>query len=308
MLKPWGRWVAKTKNPYLKRIWRRVYERNQNYIAYIYGPPGTSKSWDGLSLGEMLSPRFSVKYVVFSVEQLFALIKQPWVVVGDVILFEEAGVAVSNREYNSERNQLLSKLTQVFRTKNIILLYNSPKTELADKQILCVCMGLIMTSGIDYDTSEGICRIYDPVRYDMKRGTWSKRLIGVKRRSPINPNRFWSLKIGTTRIKRPSVKLVHEYEKLRFAYTENMINEGDATLTKIVAREKSGPVKTGVTRTQITAWADEVITFKEDYMDETRFNLALVQNRFEVSTQTAKRIKAEVRSKMEKLSYSILWR
>lgn len=256
----------------------------------------------------MLSPKFNADHVVFSVEQFFALITSDKVGMGDVILFEELGVAASNREYNSERNILLSKMTQVFRTKNLILIYTAPRLELADKQILSLVMGLIMTLGIDYEKQVGLCRIYDPVKYDMKRNNWMKRLIGVKRRSPINPNRFWSLKVGMTRIRRPSVKLVHEYEKRRVEYTENLAREGSSTLSKLVLRETTGPTKTGITRSQVLSWADEVITFKEDFMKETRFDLAAVQNKYEVSLATAKRIKAEVRSKMEKLGFVILWR
>lgn len=308
MTKPWGRWKKKTRKAWLKRIWRRVYARNQNYIFFIWGEPGSGKSECGLSAGEMLSPRFNIKHVVFGVQDFFNVITSPDTRQGDYVLFEEVGAEVSNREYYTQKNILMSKIMQVIRTKNLIVGYTAPKLEMADKQLLGMCMGLIHTSGIDYMTNEGIIRIYDPVTFDMKTAKWNKRLLQVRRPSLINPKRWWTLKIGTTRIGRSSLKLRNEYEKAREAYTERLADEGQTTLTRIAESEKSGPVPRMISQTKIGEWADDVVNNKGIYMDDNRFNLPAVQNKFGCSMATAKRIKELARGKLERIGYVVLWR
>jgi hypothetical protein len=308
MLKPWGRWKKKTNKTWPKRIWRRIYARNQNYIFFIYGPPGSGKSEAGLSCGEMLSPRFNINFIVFNVLDFFNLITSDKVRKGDFILFEEIGNAVGNRDYYMETNKWMSKVTQVIRTKNLIIGYTAPKLEMADKHILALCMGLVSTIGVDYQTQEGLIRIYDPVSYDMKTGKWNKRRLEVKRPSLINPKRIWHLKIGTTRIRRASLKLRNEYEERRNFYGDQVALEGREDVAKKAVEEKNRGKPKSVDASQISEWADEVVRDREKYMGENRFNLPSVQNRFNCSTATAKRIKEDARIKLEKIGFVVRWR
>lgn len=285
-----------------------MYARNQNYIFFIWGPPGSGKSEDGLSLGEMLCPTFTIKNVVFGVQDFFNRITAPDIRQGDFILFEEVGAEISNREYYTQKNILMGKIMQIIRTKNLIVGYTAPKLEMADKQILGICMGLVNTQGIDYTTNEGMMRVYDPVTFDMKTGKWSKRLIQVIRPSLINPKRKWSLKIGTIRIKRASIILRHEYEKARNAYTERISTEGQTTLTKLAESAKNAGQPRGISQDRISEWGDEVVRNRQDYMNDNLFKLPSVQNKFGCSLATAKRIKEDARAKLERQGFVVLWR
>jgi len=190
----------------------------------------------------------------------------------------------------------------------LIVGYTAPKLEMADKQILGICMGLVSTQGIDYTTNEGMIRVYDPVSFDMKTSKWSKRLLQVKRPSLINPKRWWSLKIGTMRIHRASIKLRHEYEKARIAYTERISLEGQTTLSNLAEKEKNLGKPRTFSPAKIEEWADEVVRNRQDYMGENRFNLPAVQNKFGCSTAIAKRIKDSARVKLERLGFVVMWR
>jgi hypothetical protein len=256
----------------------------------------------------MLCPRFSIKYVVFGVTDFFNLINSPFVEQGDYVLFEEVGSEISNRDYYSEKNKLMTKISQIIRTKNLIVAYTAPKLEMADKQILALCMGLIQTRGIDYSKNEGIVRIMDPVSFNMKTNKWTQRLVTVRRPSLINPKRFWTLKIGNTRLARASVILRHAYLKAREAYTSRISSEGQKTLTDIATKEAAGPQTRSVSTQSINHWSDEVVRNKNDYMDDNRFNLPAVQNKFGCSMATAKRIKDEARKKLERIGFLVLWR
>ena len=285
-----------------------MYARNQNYIFFIWGPPGSGKSEDGLAFGEHLCPTFNIKKVVFGVQDFFNVITDPSTKKGDFILFEEVGAEISNREYYTQKNILMGKIMQIIRTKNLIVGYTAPKLEMADKQILGICMGLVNTQGIDYTTNEGMFKVYDPVSFDMKTNKWSKRLIQVIRPSLINPKRLWHLKIGTMRIHRASVELRHEYEKARNAYTERISNEGQTTLTNLAEKEKNLGRPRSVSPQQIAEWGDEVVRNKGEYMSENRFSLPAVQNKFGCSVVIAKRVKEDARVKLERLGFVVMWR
>lgn len=308
MMQKWGGWKKKCRNNWMRNVWRRVYCRNQNYIFFIYGEPGSGKSEDGLALGEMFSPRFRIDHIVFNVLDFFNLITSDRVQQGDFVLFEEIGSEAGNRDYYTDKNKWMAKITQVIRTKNLIIAYTAPKLELADKQILGLCMGLVSTLGIDWETSEGMVRIYDPVSFDMKTGKWSKRLVAIKRRSMLNPKRFWRLKVGTTRIHRSSVKLRHLYTKARNAYTDKTALDGKRELTSLDQREKNGPQSRSISKEQIKAWAEKVVLNRSTYMDDRGFSLTQVQNDFECSKDVAKRVKQEARVRLVMAGFAVMWR
>lgn len=286
-----------------------MYARDQNYIFFIWGQAGSGKSECALSLGEMLSPNFNIDYVVFSVLDFFNLITSDKVKQGDFILFDEIGNAAGNRDYYEVKNKWLNKIMQCIRTKNLIVAYTAPKYEMADKQILGMCMGLVSTLGIDFQTNEGLVRIYDPVSYNMKTGEFGyKRLLELIRPSLINPKRLWHLKIGTTRVHRSSPKLYIEYKKRRDEYANSLAIEGRDELTQKAIDDKNSNKPRSINATQISEWAEEVVRNKQDYMGDSRFNLATVQNKFNCSMAIAKRVKEDVRMKLERIGFVVLWR
>jgi hypothetical protein len=313
MTRRWGRWLKKTNHPWLKRVWRKVYCQNGNYIFFIYGDPGSGKSEAGLALGEMYSPRFGMQHVVFSVRDFVNLLDSDVPKQGDYILFEEIGSEAGNRDYFTVDNKIMSRISQTIRTKNLIVGYTAPRLEMADKQILALCMGLIHMNGVDFRTSKGLARIYDNVKFNMKTDDWVKRLVRVRRPSLINPKRSWSLKIGTTRIHRASVHLRHLYEKVRSDYTKRITSQSKLAFEHKDAQEAASNQIRSISQQQINDWADEVIRNRLDFMDEMRFNLPAVQNHFSkegqiCSSATAKKIKERVRSEMKRLNYAVLWR
>lgn len=255
-----------------------------------------------------MCPWFKIDYVVFSVEDFFNLVASDKVKQGSVILFEEIGLAAGNREYYSDRNKLMSKLTQIFRTKNLIVFYTAPRLEMADKQLLCLCTGLIKTICIDRTKNQGWVKIFDPVHYDIKRNNWQQRLTRIKKRSPINPNRMWSLKIKITKIHKPSIHLLNQYEKARNAFTDKIANEGQKKLKQLVEKENRPSQSHFITPEQITDFANTVITNREKYMNDKNFDMAAVQNGLGCSAAVAKRIKQSVRARMVELGFAVLWR
>lgn len=303
MTKPWGYWKAKTSNPWLKRVWRRLHSYNQNYLCIVYGPPGTGKSTMALKLGELLDPTFDIDHVVFSVAQFFRLITSGKLKAGSVVVFEELGVAANAREWHTEDNILLSKITQVFRTRNLAVFYTVPQLEFADRQISRITTALIETQGVHHEKELTEARVYDPVRYDPKRNQWIKHLISISSKNPLSKKFMRRYKVSRVMVAKPSVQLTHQYLEARNNFSNALGVEGDRVLT-----EQSKRAKGAITPELLNEIADKVVSHREDFVSDRAFDLIKLQNRFGLGMGSCKRVKSLVKEKLLAGGFGVLWR
>lgn len=122
----------------------RLWQKNQNWLCIITGPTGTGKSYAALSLGEEIQGRkLEVHQVVFTarefLEELGNLKK------GDVIIFDEAGIGMSAREWSSQLNKMLSTVLQSFRYRNIAVIFTVPDLSFVDVHLRKLFHTLIET-------------------------------------------------------------------------------------------------------------------------------------------------------------------
>lgn len=256
-----------------------------------------------LKLGEMIDPDFDIDHVVFSVAQFFRLIVSGKLKAGSVVVFEELGVAANAREWHTEDNILLSKITQVFRTKNLAVFYTVPQLEFADRQISRITTALIETQKVHHETELTECRVYDPVRYDPKRNQWIKHLIALGMKNPLSKRFLRRYKVSRVMVGKPSVILSHQYLKARSAFSNDLGIEGDRVLT-----EQSKRAKVAITPELLNEIADKVIMHREDFVSDRSFDLIKLQNRFWLGMGSCKRVKSLVREKLQKSGFAILWR
>jgi ABC-type dipeptide/oligopeptide/nickel transport system ATPase component len=98
----------------------------RNFLLAIVGETGSGKSYMGLRLGEVLDPNrdFGVSHVVFTPEEFFECLGR----LGNncFIMFDEAGVSYSHREFQSMVNKMLSFVFQTFRYKFINVIFTVP--------------------------------------------------------------------------------------------------------------------------------------------------------------------------------------
>lgn len=256
-----------------------------------------------LKLGEMIDPEFDIDHVVFSVAQFFKLITSGKLKTGSVVVFEELGVAANAREWHTEDNILLSKITQVFRTRNLAVFYTVPQLEFADRQISRITTALIETQKVHHEKELTECRVYDPVRYDPKRNQWIKHLVAVGMANPLSTKFMRRYKVSRVLVGKPSIQLTHQYLKARNAYSNDLGIEGDRILTESGKRAKGA-----ITPELLNEIADKVVTNRADYVSDRMFDIIKVQNRFGLGMGSCKRIKSMVREKLEKAGFVILWR
>lgn len=120
-------WIA-------NQIATRVRERNLNAICIFVGPTGAGKSYSALRLAELIDPSFSMKRVVFRATEFLDLINDPSVIKGNVVFWDEMGLGMPARDWQSVFNRSIGFVLQSFRFKNLILLMTVPDQSFIDSQ------------------------------------------------------------------------------------------------------------------------------------------------------------------------------
>ncbi len=111
----------------------RVSKLNKSENIILTGEPGSGKSWSALTIAKILADRLGVKYyVVFTADQFLELAKQN-LPRGTIIIFDEAGAGISNREFWKEEQIKLMKVWQTMRYKNLIVILTVPSIKFIDK-------------------------------------------------------------------------------------------------------------------------------------------------------------------------------
>ena len=121
-----------TKDYSLVRYIHRRIRNNKNFLATITGPTGSGKSWSALSMAELIDKDFTIDRVIFRAKDLMKLISNGNLKPGSVIVWDEAGIDLSNRNWQSVTNKMLNALLQTFRHKNFILFFTVPFHDFID--------------------------------------------------------------------------------------------------------------------------------------------------------------------------------
>jgi hypothetical protein len=129
---------------------------NRNWLAIITGETGSGKSWTAAKIGEDLSKMtnrpFTYKNIVFEADVLLEFIQNS--VPRSVVVLDEAGVELAAREFMSQRNRSMGKIFQVFRYKQLALIWTLPDLSMIDVQIRKLCHTFMETQPIDYDNQK----------------------------------------------------------------------------------------------------------------------------------------------------------
>jgi hypothetical protein len=125
--------------------------RNQNFIGIVVGPTGSGKSFSTLRLCELVDPNFSIENVAFTPLEFMRLLNSGKLKRGSAICFDEVGVAMNSRKFQSLTNEVLNYTVQTFRSNNYCTIFTAPSYNFVDLSIRKMCHAMIETTGIDYE-------------------------------------------------------------------------------------------------------------------------------------------------------------
>lgn len=209
---------------------------NKNFIGFIGGPTGSGKSYASLSIAKKIDPKFDITRIVFTGGELMELVNNGGLKSGSVIVFEEAGIELSNRSWQSVMNKMLNFLLQTFRHRNFILILNSPYMDFVDAATRKLFHAEIQTKKIDFEKKLTILKpqiIQYNSRY--KKFYYKYLRIGMPGKG-MAAVKTWS-------VPKPDEKLLEEYEKKKKEFTEGLNADIQAQLERKSKKEEKPEAK-----------------------------------------------------------------
>lgn len=135
------------------RIRVLVTEHEENFLGAFIGRTGRGKSWSAMRLCELVDPDFSIDRIVFTPsefrDQVFSDLP-----VGSAVLWDDAGVGISSRDWQSTLNKDILKIAQSFRYKRLVTIFTMPAMDFIDSKVRYLMH--MFFKGIHKDEDKGI--------------------------------------------------------------------------------------------------------------------------------------------------------
>ena len=218
---------------WVRYIKKRI-DENKNFMAIISGATGSGKSWSALSIGQLLDPEFDVSRVIFRGTDLLKLINSGKLKKGSVIVWDEAGVDLSNRSWQSATNKLLNFLLQTFRHKNIILLFTTPYSDFVDKLTRRLFHAEFKTISIDFDKNTTKIKPL-LIQYNARYGKFYYKFLRIIHREG------GAVPISEWNVPSPSKELIKAYEGddgVKSIFTSQLNAEIESELMSIEGKKE----------------------------------------------------------------------
>ena len=237
--------------------------KNKNFLGFCSGPTGSAKSYSSIRMCEELDPEFNIDRIVFGGLALMRLINSGTLKKGSAIVFEEAGIELSNKNWQSTTNKMLNYLLQTFRHRNFILIFNSPYMDFVDASTRKLFHAEFRTVGIDFKKNEAKLK---PVflQYNSRLKKFYYHRLKV-----ITPE--GNLPVDIWRVAKPSEPLRILYEAKRKKFT--------GKLNRDIVAELEAVENKGVKKKTLTDVQEDTLTMLREGM--TIEKIALKRQRVE---------------------------
>ena len=201
----------KKEYAWVRYIHSRI-KNNKNFLATITGPTGSGKSWSALSIAEKLDDEFTAERVIFRMKDLMKLINGGQLKKGSVIIWDEAGIDLSNRNWQSATNRIINALLQTFRHKNFILLFTVPYTDFIDASSKKLFHADFETQNID--KGKKVVSVKPKLlQYNASMKKWYAKYLMRSADGNMVKVRRWE-------INKPSQELISTYEEKKNEFTK----------------------------------------------------------------------------------------
>lgn len=187
------------------------FSKNQNWLALVVGSTGSGKSYASLRIAEKCDPTFSIDNVVFSAHELMTLLNSGKLKKGSIIVFEETGVGLDAKRWNSVINKLMNHVLQTFRFMNIGIIFNTPSQNYMDKSSRQLLHFLFETLNIDHEKK--VCYLKPLEVYNNPRtgDIWTRYL------KVVTPNGNFTAKKYRVGLARKELLDAYEQKKKEFS-------------------------------------------------------------------------------------------
>lgn len=201
------------------------------FLMMICGNPGTGKSFDAISIGETIDPNFDISAkktnLAFTPYAFLTMLEDevnypP----GSVIIFDEAGIGMSSRNWYDAVQKMINYALQVVRKRGLIIIFTTPDATFVDSQPRKLFKFFFETKSIDFkrqvsivspkklftDRKSGKIYYFFPVIQDIEEG---------------------NVQIRELLIAKPTKEICKKYEELKIKYNQMIFKEAKESAQSI---------------------------------------------------------------------------
>lgn len=206
---------------------------NQNWLCLVCGPTGTGKSYSAMSIANMITC-IKPENIVFDPKQFMERINSGELKKGDIIIFDEAGVGMSSRDWNTVSNKLFGAVLQTFRNMNIGCIFTTPDLGFIDIQARKLIHNYLETRRIDRHEKIAHLSPYIIQHNSKQNKTYIK--------NPRIKSGGQKVRVTDIPVPMPPPELVKQYEEKKLEYTTEL---NKRVLEDLQPKEEKVPLNYG---------------------------------------------------------------
>lgn len=204
---------------FVEFIQRRLHQTNNSFNCAIVGTTGSGKSYSSLSLAEQIDPNFDVnKNVLFKVEEFLRMINRKKLKRGSAIIFDEAGVALGSRNWQSIYNKAIGLVLQTCRSRGYFICLNVPSYKFLDVQARDLVHGIFNIMKINYAQEVAIMKPLMTQFNPQSGKVYTKYLRTRMKGGKITP-------VKRILVKKPSEEVIKVYEELKYNFQTELYKD-----------------------------------------------------------------------------------
>jgi len=301
----------KTPNPcglgeaYIRHIYREVHNKKFSHLMTITGRHRTGKSLAAIILGCLLDKTFyenmEKRTVYTAVEFSMAIQKMSEENVrGGVIVWDEANLGLSSRNWYTEANKHINFTVQAFGFLLPIVIFVTQDVTFLDSQPRKMFHTFMEVDRNNNEYSNirpfliSISKrsgkiFYSYPRMRSNQDTTAERSVGT------------IIKMKPLRFMKPPKKMIARYEAHSIKRKKELMKENDVIIQGITQKEKDKPEKDFLSDEEIV---DHCIAKRNDPVfvnNKGRFWEATIKNKFDVTVQKARYITIVANARLRKL-------
>jgi len=292
-------WVNRKYKCY-KFVYKMIFKDRRTCLIVIVGERGTGKSWCGLKLLQDLDYDFAHgdpdtmirSRVVVNPKDYIHLINSGDLHRGSVIMFDEAGVGIPAREWQTINNKAISYLTQVFRHKGLIVIFTVPSWDYIDVHIREAINLRITTLRVDRKEKKVICKVQRVKKNEIKRPPADITFTYLK---------YKNMRLFRTKFKRVAKPIAKAYEKYSKEFKERIEHGLETTLDKAAARAGMDDKP----KINLQELVNKVVASRQEYSKITKNKVELsnilIEAKLGVSQKEAAKIRVLANEQLKKL-------
>lgn len=198
-------------------IKHRINVDDKSAMVLIVGEMGSGKSLAAVSMASKIDATFkSHRTIVYTVEEFLEAVDNSKR--GQCIIWDEVGVGIPAREWQSTQNKIMSIITQILRFKNIAVIFTTPNIRFVDVNVRESMNMLIRPKTIMKEENVNVCKLFNIYVNDFGEVKYGKFLYF----DGTNASGEW---IDHMNVHKPSEELVSFYEKLSHKMKNDKIRE-----------------------------------------------------------------------------------